>query len=65
MTLVILALVLISSTIAAVKGGRNFYDILGIKKNASPSDIKKQYRKLSLLHHPDKNLDDPTAKSKF
>ena len=33
----------------------NYYDILGIAKGASKEEIKKAYRKLSLLHHPDKN----------
>ena len=48
-----------------VYSGRDFYAILNIKKNASPSDIKKAYRKLSLQYHPDKNPDDDSAKSKF
>ena len=32
----------------------NFYDILGVKRNASLKEINKQYRKLSLKYHPDK-----------
>jgi DnaJ-class molecular chaperone len=45
--------------------GRDFYAILNIKKNASPADIKKSYRKLSMQYHPDKNPDDASAKQKF
>ena len=51
--------------VVGVLGERDFYKILEIKKNASPADIKKSYRKLSLKYHPDKNPDDETAKSKF
>jgi len=33
----------------------NYYDILGISKDAEPSDIKKAYKKLAMKHHPDRN----------
>jgi DnaJ-class molecular chaperone len=41
-----------------------FYDILGVDKTASDTEIKKAYRALSLKYHPDRNSDDD-AKSKF
>lgn len=33
---------------------KDYYDILGVKKDALVSDIKKAYRKLALSHHPDR-----------
>ena len=43
----------------------NPYEVMGLSKNATQQQIKKQYHKLALQRHPDKNLDDPQATVKF
>jgi molecular chaperone DnaJ len=44
---------------------RDYYDVLGVSRDAGDAELKKAYRRLAMKHHPDRNPDDSVAEEKF
>ncbi|KAK3885496.1 hypothetical protein Pcinc_010237 [Petrolisthes cinctipes] len=57
--------ILFFGLLCSVVLAEDFYELLGVTKSASQKEIRKAFKEKALIHHPDKNTDDPNAHEKF
>ena len=60
----VLAFLLLLSTVVVVNCKQDYYQLLGVSRDASENEIKKAFRRLAIKYHPDKNKD-PDAQKEF
>lgn len=63
-TILLVTLAVVALELLAVQAGKDYYQILGVKRDVNAKGLRKAYRELSLKYHPDKNSD-PEAEAKF
>ena len=60
-----LVVLLVVITVTIILGENDYYQLLGVSKTADNQEIRKAFKKLALIMHPDKNIDEPDAQEKF
>jgi molecular chaperone DnaJ len=60
-----LDIVILFLTLLTLVSSTDYYQLLGVRRNASTKDIKRAYRKMAAIYHPDRNQGDTQAEQMF